>query len=140
MNRLDGKTAIITGGARGQGAAEAELFAAAGAQVVITDVLDEGAETAERLGASVDFLHHDVTDEARWAEVVDAVLDEAVRPALARDGGGVNVLEVEGNVVRIQYQGACGGCPSSQSGTLRAIQNILSGTLKEELMVVSGGM
>lgn len=72
-------------------------------------------------------------------EVIDALLDESIRPALAQDGGGVNVLEVEGNIVRIQYQGACGGCPSSQTGTLRAIQRILSSTLKEELMVVSGG-
>ncbi|MFT4989746.1 MAG: 3alpha(or 20beta)-hydroxysteroid dehydrogenase, partial [Acidimicrobiales bacterium] len=51
MNRLDDKVALITGGARGQGAAEAELFVNAGAQVVITDVLDtEGRATAERLG------------------------------------------------------------------------------------------
>ncbi len=57
MNRLDDKVAVITGGARGQGAAEAELFVAAGAQVVITDVLDaEGQATAERLGAAVNRL------------------------------------------------------------------------------------
>ena len=58
MNRLDDKVALITGGARGQGAAEAELFVKAGAQVVITDVLDaEGRATAERLGAACEFLH-----------------------------------------------------------------------------------
>lgn len=75
MNRLDGKVALITGGARGQGAAEAELFIEAGAQVVITDILDdEGAATAERLGDACTFLHHDVSSEAEWASVVDAVL------------------------------------------------------------------
>ena len=75
MNRLDDKVTIITGGARGQGAAEAELFVAAGAQVVITDVLDdEGEATAERLGAACDFLHHDVGSEADWQRVVDEVV------------------------------------------------------------------
>lgn len=76
MNRLDDKVALITGGARGQGAAEAELFIAAGAQVVITDVLDaEGQATAERLGAACEFLHHDVASESEWASVVDTVVE-----------------------------------------------------------------
>jgi len=89
MNRLDDKVAIITGGARGQGAAEAELFVAAGAQVVITDVLDEGAETAERIGASVDFLQHDVASEAAWAEVVDTVLDRHGRVDVLVNNAGI---------------------------------------------------
>ena len=89
MNRLDDKVALITGGARGQGASEAELFAAAGAQVVITDVLDEGAETAERLGASVDFLRHDVTSEAAWTEVVDTVVDRHGRLDVLVNNAGI---------------------------------------------------
>ena len=70
--RLDGKVALISGGARGQGAAEARLFAAEGARVVIGDVLDdEGAQTAEELGDAVAYQHLDVTDEASWQAVVD---------------------------------------------------------------------
>ncbi len=89
MNRLDDKVAVITGGARGQGAAEAELFAAAGAQVVITDVLDEGEATAERLGAAVDFLTHDVTSESAWASVVDTVLDRHGRIDVLVNNAGI---------------------------------------------------
>lgn len=77
-SRLEGKVALITGGARGMGAAEAELFIEEGAKVVITDVLDEvGNETAKRLspdGSQCMFLHHDVTSEADWKVVVEESL------------------------------------------------------------------
>ncbi len=83
---------------------------------------------------SIDFPN--LSNEAK-AEVIDALLDETVRPALANDGGGVTVLDYEDNTLRIRYQGACGSCPSSQSGTLRAIENILTKSLKQEIRVLS---
>lgn len=69
MGRLNGKVAIITGGARGMGAAHAELFVKEGAKVVITDILD-GAETAKKIGENCTFMKHDVTKREDWERVV----------------------------------------------------------------------
>lgn len=88
MGRLDGKVALITGGARGQGAAEGTLFASAGATVVLTDVLDEdGERTAQAIGGR--FLHHDVTSEARWREVVDEVVSAHGRIDVLINNAGI---------------------------------------------------
>jgi 3alpha(or 20beta)-hydroxysteroid dehydrogenase len=74
MKRLDGRVAIVTGGARGQGASHAERLAREGATVVGVDVLDAaGEETAERLradGLDVAYRHLDVTDPAAWKAVM----------------------------------------------------------------------
>lgn len=74
MGVLDGQVAIITGGARGQGAVEGQLFADEGATVVLTDVLDEeGERTAGEIGC--EYLRHDVAQEAEWDAVVADVMD-----------------------------------------------------------------
>jgi 3alpha(or 20beta)-hydroxysteroid dehydrogenase len=73
MGKLDGKVILITGGARGQGAAEGRLALAEGATVVLADVLDEeGERTAGEAGA--DYRHLDVTSEQQWTDVVADVL------------------------------------------------------------------
>ena len=76
MGRLDGKVAIVTGGARGQGEAEVRLFAGEGARVVISDVLvDEGEALAAELGDQVAFQRHDVSSEEEWEAAVTATID-----------------------------------------------------------------
>ena len=71
MGRLSGKVAIVTGAARGMGAAHAQRLVAEGARVMLTDVLDrEGEQTAHSLGVNARFLHHDVTEEAQWQQAV----------------------------------------------------------------------
>jgi len=56
---------------------------------------------------------------------IDAILDQTIRPALQMDGGDVQVMSYENDIVKIFYQGACGSCPSATMGTLYAIENIL---------------
>src|SRR5262245_43229531 len=74
MGQLDGRVAIVTGGASGIGAACAETLAREGARVVATDVDDAGGAAVvakiKAAGGTAMFLHHDVTDEARWAAVI----------------------------------------------------------------------
>ncbi|ALJ18897.1 SDR family NAD(P)-dependent oxidoreductase [Microbacterium sp. No. 7] len=82
--RLDGRIAVITGAASGQGAAEARLFAAEGAVVVLTDVDDaRGAELARSIGGRAVYRHLDVTRVDEWADAAEHV---------SRDFGRLDVL------------------------------------------------
>jgi 3alpha(or 20beta)-hydroxysteroid dehydrogenase len=88
MGRLDGQVAIVTGGARGQGGAEATLFREEGAEVVITDVLrDEGELLATQIGAT--FLAHDVRVEEEWAEVVRQTVERHGRVDVLVNNAGI---------------------------------------------------
>ncbi len=82
--RLDGKVALVTGGSRGQGAAEARRFASEGAKVVIADVLDDdGNAIAADIGDAATYVHLDVTNEEEWTAAI----------ALATSTfGGIHVL------------------------------------------------
>jgi len=83
MGRLDGKIAIITGAASGQGEAEAHLFAAEGAEIMITDVSDKIGDVAAAVGGSTIFMRQDVSQPDGWAEVVAKTVQHF---------GGVDVL------------------------------------------------
>ncbi|GAA2254532.1 glucose 1-dehydrogenase [Actinomadura sp. NPDC048955] len=75
MGRVDGKVALISGGARGIGAASARALAAEGARIVIGDILDdEGAAVADELGDAGRYVHLDVTSEDDWAAAVEATV------------------------------------------------------------------
>ncbi|MBV6725501.1 SDR family NAD(P)-dependent oxidoreductase [Nocardioides daeguensis] len=72
MGRLENKVAIVTGAAMGQGAEIARAYVAEGARVVIADVAKEqGQALADELGANAHFVHHDVSDVASWASLVE---------------------------------------------------------------------
>jgi NFU1 iron-sulfur cluster scaffold homolog, mitochondrial len=82
-----------------------------------------------------EFHNYEVAEQNR---IIEAVLDKAIRPALANDGGGIQVIAIEGNTIKIHYQGACGSCPSSTSGTLQYIENFLRDNVHSELVVEAG--
>jgi Fe-S cluster biogenesis protein NfuA len=69
--------------------------------------------------------------------LIPAEKESKVRPALAGDGGGLEVLGLDGNKVKIRYQGACGSCPSAITGTLMAIEGLLRRDINPTLEVVS---
>lgn len=76
-------------------------------------------------------------DDSELIKLVNNLLDQKVRPALAGDGGGLEVIGVDGYTVKIRYQGACGSCPSSISGTLMAIEGLLKRDINPAIEVVA---
>lgn len=68
-------------------------------------------------------------------DAINTLLDEQIRPYLKSDGGDLHVLGLEGNQLSVHYQGACGTCPSSISGTLRGIENLVK-SIEPDIEVV----
>ena len=92
MAQLDGKIALVTGGASGIGAACARRFAAEGATVVITDVQDHlGEALAAEIGGAARFLHHDVTSEAAWIETIATVKRDFGRLDILVNNAGIAI-------------------------------------------------
>lgn len=80
----------------------------------------------------VDFLKLELDDQVR---IVDEVLSDQVYMALEMDGGGMEIMDIEGTDILIRYYGACGGCPISESGTLVFIQNTLQERIDSRIQV-----
>lgn len=93
MGRVEGKVALITGGARGLGEASGRLMAQEGATVVLSDVLDADGEkvVAEitAAGGRASYVHQDVTDEGTWREVVDGIVAEHGRLDVVVNNAGI---------------------------------------------------
>ena len=90
MGRLDGKVALITGGANGQGAAESRRFVAEGAKVVVADVDDEqGKLLADELGEAAIYVHHDVASEEDWESAIGATDDAFGRLDVLLNNAGI---------------------------------------------------
>ncbi len=109
MPRLEGKVALISGGARGQGAAEGRLFAQEGARVVLADILDEeGEAVAAQLrqeGGDVIYLHLDVTQEQQWQDVIQATVDRFGKlDVLVNNAGIFPMVRVEDTSVALWEQ------------------------------------
>jgi NFU1 iron-sulfur cluster scaffold homolog, mitochondrial len=76
------------------------------------------------------------SDDPRLLKI-NEILDEKVRPALMGDGGYLEVLSLKEHTLSIRYQGACGSCPSSLTGTLMAIEGMLKQEVDPEMEVVA---
>ncbi len=66
---------------------------------------------------------------------IEMILDKTIRPGLQGDGGDIQALTYQDNILMVKYQGACGTCPSSTTGTLEAIKAILRDELNPEIEV-----
>ena len=69
-------------------------------------------------------------------DAINTLLDEQIRPYLKSDGGDLHVISLDGDLLSVHYQGACGTCPSSISGTLRSIENLLK-SIEPDIEVVA---
>ena len=93
--RLEGKVALISGGARGQGAAEAKLFAREGAKVVFGDIRDQEGQQVEteirELGGEATYTHLDVTREADWRSAIDTAVDRYGKLDILVNNAGIAI-------------------------------------------------
>ena len=88
-----------------------------------------------------EFLTGDApVDQSDWSEdrrKLEDVIDREIRPGLQADGGDLVVLEFTDNIVTVKYEGACGSCPSSRTGTLSGIEGILRHELNPEIQIIT---
>lgn len=137
MGRVDGKVAIVTGGASGLGEADARLLAAEGARVVLTDINEEaGQEIAADVGG--EFVCQDVSDEESWSALVDGVMNRHGRLDVLVNNAGIAVIaniertttEVWRRTLAVHLDGTFFGCraavPAMKQGGGGSIINISS--------------
>lgn len=103
--RLQDKVAIITGGASGMGAADARLFVAEGAKVVLTDLNeDAGRALADELGDDAVFVRQNVADEADWAKVVDTTIERFGRIDVLVNNAGILIMKPIEETTRAEFE------------------------------------
>jgi NFU1 iron-sulfur cluster scaffold homolog, mitochondrial len=97
------------------------------------EAVNSAAAAAATVGGAIEAV---TSDDPRLLKI-NEILDEKVRPALMGDGGYLEVLGLKEHTLSIRYQGACGSCPSSLTGTLMAIEGMLKQEIDPELEVVA---
>jgi Fe-S cluster biogenesis protein NfuA len=95
--------------------------------------VNNGAPAAEAIGGAIGAV---LSGDPRLVRI-NEILDENVRPALAGDGGYLEILGLKEHTLSIRYQGACGSCPSSLTGTLMAIEGMLKQEVDPDLEVIA---
>ncbi len=107
-----------------------------------TDLIDPICETIEECKAvegaeGAQPKHLDGTDPDETLTRINELLDTRIRPGLAGDGGGLEVISFDGTTLEISYHGACGSCPSAMGGTLQFIEHLLQDEVNPAIRVIS---
>ena len=110
-----------------------ELLPALAVPIRAAEAVSSPAANAAAVGGAIAAV---TRDDPRLLRI-NEILDEKVRPALMGDGGYLEVLGLQDHTLSIRYQGACGSCPSSLTGTLMAIEGMLKQEIDPELEVVA---
>ncbi|MGH9883627.1 MAG: NifU family protein [Pyrinomonadaceae bacterium] len=110
-----------------------ELLPALAVPIRAAASVASSASAAATVGGAIAAV---ASDDPRLLKIND-ILDERVRPALMGDGGYLEILGLKENTLTIRYQGACGSCPSSLTGTLMAIEGMLKQEIDPDLEVVA---
>ena len=111
-----------------------ELLPALAVPIRATEAVNgSAAAAAAAVGGSIAAV---TSDDPRLLKI-NEILDEKVRPALMGDGGYLEIIGLSDNTLSIRYQGACGSCPSSLTGTLMAIESMLKQDVDPELEVIA---
>ena len=110
-----------------------ELLPALAVPIRAAEAANSAAAAAAAVGGSIAAV---TSDDPRLLKI-NEILDEKVRPALMGDGGYLEIIGLKEHALSIRYQGACGSCPSSLTGTLMAIESMLKEDVDPELEVVA---
>jgi len=110
-----------------------ELLPALAVPIRAAEAVNGAAAAAAAVGGPIAAV---TSDDPRLLQIND-ILDEKVRPALMGDGGYLEIIGLHDHTLSIRYQGACGSCPSSLTGTLMAIEGMLKQEIDPELEVIA---
>ena len=94
------------------------------------------AQSAATVAAATTAISDLSPEDQQRLDTISALLDAQIRPYLKSDGGDLHVVGLVGNLLSVHYQGACGTCPSSISGTLRGIENLVR-SIEPDIEVVA---
>lgn len=104
-------------------------------QEIIIDLIDQHDPKF------IDFIVPEKAEKPQnWSpimEQIDNILDQMIRPSLQMDGGDIELVSLDNHILTIRYMGACGGCPSSMSGTLEAIRSIIRDEIDQQIEIVA---
>jgi Fe-S cluster biogenesis protein NfuA len=101
--------------------------------VAVSNGNGNGKSAAAAVGGAIAAA---ASDDPKIAQI-NELLDERIRPYLASDGGWLEVVDLADNTLSIRYEGACGSCPSSLTGTLMAIENMIKEEIDPDISVVT---